>query len=146
MNRTEISQSIEQPVHFRPDLLLVRYLAALKTGKLVLWCYLLWYINMTSFYFEASPRLWLSSLGISFIVGVALILSTTTGWDEIRRMDRWQMLRLFLMPFCVSSFAAMIKGKDFILFFSPNLKENLLAASCCLALCVGVFGIKRLSK
>jgi len=126
--------------------MLVRYLAALKTGKLVLWCYLLWYITMTSFYFEASPRLWLSSLGISFIIGVALILSTTAGWDDIRRMDRWQMLRLFLMPFCVSSFAAMIKGKDFILFFSPHLNENLLAASCCLTLCLIVFAIKKLTR
>lgn len=142
----ERAESIEQPVHFRPDLLLVRYLAALKTGKIVLWCYLIWYTVMTSFYFEPSTRLWLSSLGISFIVGVALILSTTTGWQEIRRMDRWQMLRLFMMPFCVSSFAAMIKGKDFVLFFSPRLSENLLAASCGLAFCLIVFTIKKLAR
>lgn len=125
---------------------MVRYLAALKTGKLVLWCYLIWYTAMMSFYFEPSARLWLSSLGISVIIGVALILSTTAGWDDIRRMDRWQMLRLFLMPFCVSSFAATIKGRDFILFFSPNWMEDAMAASCCVLFCAIVFGIKRFAR
>ena len=34
------------------------------------------------------------------------------------------MLRLFLMPFCVSSFSQLIKGKGFVLVFPPDLHEN----------------------
>lgn len=38
-------------------------------------------------------------------------------------LDRWQIFRLFLMPFCVSSFAALVKGRGFILVFSPDWKD-----------------------
>ena len=36
-------------------------------------------------------------------------------------------LPLFLMPFCVSSFSALVKGKGFFLIFSPHPWEIVLA-------------------
>ena len=39
--------------------------------------------------------------------------------------------RLFLMPFCVSSFAALIKGHGFVLVFHPSWRDNLIAIAAC---------------
>src|SRR5437867_344729 len=106
---------------------MLKYLSQLSTGRLILWCYLIWYLVILFRYFDANAKLWLTSLGISFIVGVALIISTTPSAQGARRLDHWQQFRLFLMPFCVSSFSALVKGHGFILIFSPKLTENLLA-------------------
>lgn len=141
----EHATSIDQPAVFRPDVVLFRYLAAMKTGKLVLWCYLIWYVVMATLYFDPSPRLWISSLGISSLIGVALLLATTSGLDEIRGLSRWQIFRMFFLPICTSSFAALIKGQGFILVFSPVLMENVLAIGSCAAFCGFVFIVKRLT-
>jgi len=123
--------------------MIVRYLANLSTGRLILWCYFIWYCVVLVRYFDPSLKLWLTSLGLSLIIGVALYLSTTAA-DKIQvRLDFWKTFRLFLMPFCVSSFAALVKGKGFILIFSPQPGEVLMAAAGCLALCALVFILKR---
>jgi hypothetical protein len=122
--------------------MLIRYLANLTRGRLVLWCYLLWYLVVLVRHFDPSPRLWLSSIGISAIIGVALVLSTTSSRSGPMKLDRWQVFRLFLMPFCVSSFAALIKGRGFLLIFSPQPSENLAA----LALCAGFVALVLLLK
>ncbi len=96
---------------------LLTYFAALKTGKQILWCYLIWYFTIVSAYFDASPRLWISSLGMSAIIGLALILSTS---GAAKKPDGWTVFRLFLMPFCVSSYAALVVGKGFVLIFPPD--------------------------
>jgi hypothetical protein len=112
-----------------------RYLATISGGRLTLWCYFIWYLVVLVRYFDPSARLWLTSLGLSVIIGVALYLSTAGSGTTKVRLDRWQIFRLFLMPFCVSSFAALVKGKGFILIFSPRPEEILLAAGLCAALC-----------
>ncbi len=122
-----------------------RYLRDLNRGRLILWCYLVWYLVVLARYFDASPQLWLTSLGLSGIIGAALYLSATAGASKAR-LDRWTVFRLFLMPFCVSSFAALVKGRDFILVFSPHAKENLLAAGLCAALCGVVWVVKRMNR
>jgi hypothetical protein len=38
---------------------------------------------------------------------------------------------LYMMPFCVSSFAALIKGHGFILVFDPVLSANVAALLAC---------------
>ena len=38
----------------------------------------------------------------------------------VGRLGFWPTVRLFMMPFCVSSFAALVKGKGFYLVFSPQ--------------------------
>ena len=127
---------------FRPVSRLVAYLRDLSTGRLILWCYLVWYVVVLVRYFEWSARLWLTSLGLSLIIGVALYLSTTAGTNNVR-LDRWQTFRLFLMPFCVSSFAALVKGHGFILIFSPRWQEIALAVALCVVLCGTVLTLKR---
>ena len=124
--------------------MLKRYISNLSTGRTILWCYLIWYAVMFVRYFDPSPRLWLTSLGISIIVGVALVISTTSSAQGARRQDRWQVFRLFLMPFCVSSFSALVKGQGFVLIFSPKLIENLIALGVCLSFCGWVCLIKHL--
>lgn len=118
---------------------MIRYFANLRWARLVLWCYLMWYFTIVGLYFDPSPGLWLSSLGISGIIGTALILSTATA---THRPDRWTVFRLYLMPLCVSSYSAIIKGKGFIVLFPPGVWENLLAAGAC----VGFLAFHRLCK
>ncbi|MES2570443.1 MAG: hypothetical protein V4710_10370 [Verrucomicrobiota bacterium] len=113
----------------------MRYFAALSTGRMVLWCYLIWYLVFAIRYFDPSPALWLTSAGISGIIGIALVISTSGGRT---RLDRWQIFRLFLMPFCVSSFSALIKGRGFFLVFSPRIIENVAALTLCAVFCLGV--------
>jgi hypothetical protein len=113
--------------------MLLRYLRNLSNGRLILWCYLIWYGVVLARYFDPSPRLWLTSFGLSLIIGFALYLSTTASAKGMK-LGFWPTFRLFLMPFCVSSFAALVKGKGFILIFSPRLTEILIAAGLCLLL------------
>jgi hypothetical protein len=112
---------------------LLRYLADLTLPRMVLWCYLIWYGFVSIRYFDPSVRLWLSSLGISVIIGTGLYLSTAYGGRSRTRLETWQVLRLYIMPFCVSSFAALIKGRNFVLVFDPSLEANAAAAAGCAA-------------
>jgi hypothetical protein len=102
----------------------------------ILWCYALWYLVMLGFHFEADVTLWATSLGIAIIIGFALMLSTGPISLERWQQQRWAVLRLFIIPFCVSSFSALVKGKGFVLVFSPSMQENLLAGALCAALLV----------
>jgi len=106
---------------------LVPYLARLDTSRLVLWCYAIWYACAVVHHFDPSPRLWLTSLGLSAIIGTALVLSTRSGRQANTPLDRWVLFRLYLMPFCVSSFAALVKDEGYVLVFPPSLAENLVA-------------------
>lgn len=112
------------PVHF-----LLRYFSTLSVGRTVLWCYLIWYLITVLHHVDPSPVLWLNSLGISAVVGTALLLSVSGAG----RPDRWQIFRLFLMPFCVSSFSSLIKGRGFILIVSPDRSEQITAIGSCAA-------------
>jgi len=121
---------------------LLRYLANLSTGRLILWCYFIWYLVVLVRYFDPSLRLWLTSLGLSAIIGFALYLSTVSGTNKVK-LEFWQVFRLFLMPFCVSSFAALVKDERFILIFSPKIEEIGIAVGLCLVLCAVVAVLKR---
>jgi hypothetical protein len=121
----------------------LRYLSMLNTARTVLWCYALWYLVNVYNHFEAQPRLWLTSVGLSAIIGCALILSTRNSSRGITRLDRWQVFRLFLMPFCVSSFSALVKQAGYILIFPPTLRENLEGLAAIIAFLLIVFVLKR---
>lgn len=108
---------------------LARYFATLNTGRTILWCYLLWWACNVALRFDARPRLWLTSLGLSAIIGTALVISTRTSSRGTTQLDRWQVFRLYLMPFCVSSFAALVKDAGYLLVFPPTLFENALGFS-----------------
>jgi hypothetical protein len=123
---------------------MIRYLANLKTGRIALWCYLIWYSVVVIRHFDPTPRLWLNSLGICIVIGIALSLSVDRTPNQ--RRDPWQTLRLFMMPFGVSSFSALIKGQGFVLIFPPDLRELALLISCCVAFVGLVLVIKHFTN
>ena len=116
----------------------MRYLATLPAGKVVLWCFLVWYLSTVIQHFDPTPGIWLNALGISAIIGVALYLSVREPGKP--PPDRWTTLRLFLMPFCVSSFAALVKGAGYILIFPPTWREN-MAGLACIVIFLGIVGL-----
>lgn len=119
---------------------LLRYFQALSLGKMVLWCYLIWYVCTVIAYFDPTPAIWLNSVGISVIVGVALLLSVGG-----QAAASWQTFRLFFMPFAVSSFAALIKGHGFLLVFPPSLAQASLQLGACAVFLSAVGLLKRLA-
>jgi hypothetical protein len=124
----------------------VAYITRLNAPMLVLWCYLIWYLSMLARYFDPSPRLWLTSLGISAIIGTGLYLSTARTGKVKTQLEPWQVARLYLMPFCVSSFAALIKDRGFVLIFDPDWVANVGAVLLCAAFILGVQLTKRLRR
>ena len=114
----------------------MRYLRSLTVGRLVLWCYFLWYLVVLVRHFETDTRLWLTSLGIAAIVGIALYINSTTAGTGKQRLGFWPTVRVFLIPFCVSSYSALVKHQRFYLgIFSPDPVELGLAVGFCAALC-----------
>jgi hypothetical protein len=84
----------------------------------------------------------LNSVGISAVIGTALILSV--GGFKSATRDRWQTFRLFAMPFCVSSFSSLIKDKGFVLIFPPSVPELATAAvGLCAVFSAVVVGLRR---
>jgi hypothetical protein len=122
---------------------MIAYLGRLKTGKIVLWCYLIWYLSIVWFYFDPSPRIWLNALGISAVIGIGLNLSVARPAGT--RVDLWQTFRLFMMPFAVSSFSSLIKGQGFVLVFPPALRELLIAGGFCCAFVLLALVARRVS-
>jgi hypothetical protein len=114
----------------------------LPPGKITLWCYLVWYLVVVARYFDPSPRVWLNALGISGVIGVALWLGVRSPAGGT--VDRWQVFRLFLTPFCVSSFSAIIKGRGFFLIFPPSASDLAVASAACLLFIAVVVLLKRL--
>jgi branched-subunit amino acid ABC-type transport system permease component len=120
------------------------YFANLAAGKIVLWCFLLWYLATVIHHFDATPAIWLNALGISAIIGIALYLSVCEPGKP--PPDLWTVVRLFLMPFCVSSFSQLIKGKGFVLIFPPDLHEIGISLAACAVFVAFVLVLKRIVR
>lgn len=112
----------------------MRLLKTLPLPLAILWCYAIWYLVVLYFHFEADSNIWMTSIGIACIIGFALTLSTGPLSIARWQQQRWAVLRLFIIPFCVSSFSALVKDKGFTLVFSPQLHENLIASTLCATL------------
>ena len=121
---------------------LMRYFATLNTARLVLWCYAVWYGINVAMRFDSHPRLWMTSLGLSAIVGLALLLSTRNSSSGTTKLDGWQIFRLFLMPFCVSSFAALVKDKGYLLIFPSTVVDNVIAFGAEALFLVGMWRVR----
>ncbi len=121
---------------------IIRYLAQLSISKIALWSYLIWYLVMAGFYFDPSLYLWGTALGVGGIVGVALMLSTGGLTRHRIRTRFWESFRLFLIPFCVSSFSELVKGREFIFVFSPILMQDLLGLGAIGLFTALILGIK----
>ena len=122
----------------------LKYLSELTSGKTALWCYVIWYLVTVVAHFDNSPGLWLTSLGISVVIGIALLLSVQLAPGVVR--NRWQTFRLFLMPFCVSSFSALIKGQGYYLVLPSQPLELGLSVSLCGFFVLLVLGLKRTQR
>jgi len=122
------------------------YLRNLGLGQTLLWSYFIWYLSICIQYFDYRPSLWLSSVGIAVIIGIALVISTTCWPVNLKTLDRWQTMRLFLIPFCVSSYSSLIKDKNFLLIFPPGIKQNLIPLSVIFSFYLLVLMIKKTGK
>lgn len=116
----------------------------MSRGRFALWCYFIWWVVVLVRYFDADPKIWLTSLGLSVIIGIALFINTTSSGTTRVRLEPWPTFRLFLTPFCVSSFAALVKGRGFVLIFSPRWEEMTIALGACATLGVFVLLARRL--
>lgn len=121
-------------------LLVWNYFAQIKLGKMVLWYYLIWYGVTVYFHFDPNPKIWINALGISVVIGIALLLSVGAG--QSLTANPWQTFRLFWMPFAVSSFSSLIKGQGFVVIIPPALHELLAAVGCCIVFSVMVYLVK----
>jgi len=132
----------------RRSLGIVPYLANLSAGRFVLWCYFIYWLLIVVRYFDPDPQIWLTSLGLSLIIGLALYLNTTRSGVVRVRLGRWPTFRLFLTPFCVSSFSAPVKGQrpPFRLIFSPRLWDVGLAIVIFVLLAAARFVARRLLR
>src|SRR5262245_21383140 len=111
---------------------LIQYLRRLTPGRIILWCYAIWYIVNVVSHFDTRPRLWLTSIGLSAIIGTALWIGTRASSRGTMTLDGWQIFRLYLMPFCVSSFSALVKDAGYVVVFPPNWKQNLIGCGAIL--------------
>jgi hypothetical protein len=121
----------------------IGYLRALPAPKVLLWCYFVWYVVVVGRYFDPAPALWATSVGLSAIIGTGLYISTAYRGRARATLGFWPVFRFYLMPFCVSSFAALIKDRNFVLIFHPNLHDNLVAFGSCALFVVVVLACKR---
>jgi hypothetical protein len=122
----------------------VRYLARLSGGRIALWCFFIWYLATVVHHFDPAPAIWLNALGISGIIGVALYLSVREPGRP--PPDRWTVVRLFMMPFCVSSFSQLIKGRGFVLIFPPDAHEIAISIGACAAFVIVALATRKLVR
>jgi hypothetical protein len=122
---------------------ILRYLRNLNTGRLILWCYFIWYLVVLVRYFDPDRRIWATSFGLCALIGFALYVNTAFSGPARLRIGFWPTVRLFMMPFCVSSFSALVKGHNFFLIFSPDPYEIVMAVSICTLLCAASFIAKQ---
>jgi hypothetical protein len=78
------------------------------------------------------------------VIGIALMLSVSNPLGS--KPDNWQTFRLFMMPFCVSSFSSLIKGKGYIFVIPPNTSEQIISVGACLSFILFVYSIKALKN
>jgi hypothetical protein len=121
------------------------YLRELSLPRYVLWCYLIWWFGVAIPYFEPNVSLWSTSVGMSAIIGTGLYLSTAHAGAVRTTLSRWTVARLYMMPFCVSSFAALIKGRGFVLVFHPDWAGNAWPLAACALLGASALGARRLA-
>ncbi|MEI6426763.1 MAG: hypothetical protein WCO45_00035 [Pseudanabaena sp. ELA607] len=63
-----------------------------------------------------------------------------------QEIDYWQIFRLYLMPFCVSSFSSLIKDQGFIIVISPKFQEMMTAISSCLIFLLIISSVKLINR
>ena len=121
---------------------MLNYLRKLTLGRLILWCYFIWYLVVLVRYFDPNPRLWATSFGLALIIGLALCINAAGAGGMRFRIGFWPAFRFFMMPFCVSSFSALVKDRHFFLVFSSNAWEIAAAIAIWAVLCLARIGAR----
>jgi hypothetical protein len=104
---------------------LLRYIAQLYPGKILLWIYLIWYLTISTLYFDGDKKLWLTAFGISLIVGFALVLSTTCWPINIRVLRSLADIQVVSHPFsCFQLFITDTKIKVASCYFRQISKPT----------------------
>ncbi|MBI1921009.1 MAG: hypothetical protein HYS23_08005 [Geobacter sp.] len=75
-----------------------------------------------------------------------IIAARKNGITSVGKADPWQVFRLFLIPFCVSSFSSLVKDRGFVLIFSPKWGESGVALAICAGLLIIVTAVKRFAQ
>jgi len=106
-----------------------------KYGRqLILSFYLAWYLYIVITNFDPCLQIWVNALVISLIVGVALNASVGSTKQNVS-----QRIRLFAIPFAVSSYTGLIRGKDFVMIFPPSWQETIVGLILSLIVAAGYF-------
>ena len=101
--------------------------------KSILAFYLTWYLYVVFLHFDSHVMLWVNALIISGIVGIALNASVTTVTSLKSRV------RLFIIPFAVSSYTSITRENDFFLIFPKDVTEVSIGVGLSLAVFTGYF-------
>ncbi len=100
------------------------YFTSLKLSQKILWALFIWWAHTLVWHFDPDPRIWLTAVGLGAIAGTVLFVGAHTASTETLKLGAWRAIRFYLVPFCVASFAAVVKGHDFIIIFPPSPWEN----------------------
>lgn len=106
---------------------LIRYLALLDNRRLLLWSAFIWYVVIMARHATASSAVWLNSAGIAAVISVILAANAIPPGRKWRDLGFWPLARFFLIPFCVSSFSAVMHKAGLVLIFPRDLTDNLVA-------------------
>ena len=96
--------------------------------SLTLTFYFIWYVYIVVIHFDSTFEIWSNALVIALVVGVAL--NANAGHSDHR--DNWaKTARFFVIPFCVSSYAALIKDAGFFFIFPTDVMEVITGLAIC---------------
>ncbi len=77
----------------------------------------------------ASLAVWLNAAGIAAAIGVILAANAIPPGQQWRDLGFWPLARFFLIPFCVSSYSAVMNRIGLVLIFPIAVEDNLTGAA-----------------
>ncbi|MEM9337924.1 MAG: hypothetical protein AAGA66_04295 [Bacteroidota bacterium] len=92
-----------------------------------------WYLFVVITNFDYQLQLWINAVVIAVFVGIAL--NASVEYSNFSRMN----VRLFIIPFAVSSYTGIVRGNDFFLIFPPDPVESVFGLICCVLVVTGYY-------
>mmetsp|Transcript_27707 Transcript_27707/g.51666 ORF Transcript_27707/g.51666 Transcript_27707/m.51666 type:complete len:126 (+) Transcript_27707:998-1375(+) len=95
---------------------------ACRPPLIPMWFLLFWYIYIMGFYGANEGGVWGTAIGIMFIVGFMLTGNMYHApFEKYWREKKWATFRVFIIPFCVSSYSASVSlQSDKFAFIFPK--------------------------
>lgn len=126
--------------------MLIRYLASLDPRRALLWCGFIWYAVLMGRHAPFMPGPWVNAAGIALVVGLVLTANAIPAGGTWRQLDRWSLLRFFVIPFCVSSFSSTMRDAGLVVIFPRNLADNSFAVAGVARFILLCAAVRRLSR